>query len=107
MIAVESEIRKSPSWKPGILPNGLAFLNSSGPWPMPAATSSTSMPFSAANASVLRTYGDRVLPKTFMSDAFLGLRVGQLHPPDTLEIIRIGRLPMTGDHQPSLASEAH
>src|SRR3954470_9617873 len=106
MIAVESEIRKSPSWKPGILPKGAPFLSSSGPWPMPAATSSTSIPFSAANASVLRTNGDRGLPKTFIASASLRLGLGQTHPPDTFEIVRIGRLPVAGDDQPALAGQS-
>ncbi len=54
-MALESEIEKSPSLKAGILRKGLASRNSgSGVGPMPGRFS-TSMPFSEAKASTLRT----------------------------------------------------
>ena len=58
MIAEESEMAKSPSRNAGIFRNGLAERKSGSVDPSPIGLVSTSMPFSAAKASTLRTKGD-------------------------------------------------
>jgi hypothetical protein len=58
MIAVESEIWKSPSLKPGILRNGLQARNSGSGEPGAETLFSSVSPFSAPKARVLRTKGD-------------------------------------------------
>ena len=62
-MAVESGRVNAPSRSAGILPKGLASMNSGvGATPGPNTRFSTSIPFSAATTSTLRTKGDRLEP---------------------------------------------
>ena len=62
MIAVESEIWKSPSLKPGIFLNGLQARKSGSGEPGAATLFYSVSPFSPPKARVLRTNGDNDEP---------------------------------------------